>query len=153
MPKYSNKSKEKLETCHSDLQTLFHYVIRYFDCTILYGFRTSSEQFELYKQGRVLEGDLWLIEDKNKIITYKDGYQKKSKHNYNPSFAVDVVPYPIEWKNVDRMRFFVGYVLGVAQMLKAYGAMNEEITSGIDWDSDTILRDQRFNDLPHFQIK
>jgi len=153
MPKFSINSLNKLETCHNDLQTLFHYVIRYFDCTILCGHRSQSEQFELYKQGRILDGELWITENKNEVVTYKDGFCKKSQHNFEPSRAVDVVPYPIEWKNTDRMRFFIGYVLGIARMLKDYNAIDEEIVSGIDWNSNTILTDQRFRDFPHFQIK
>lgn len=153
MPNFSTRSSNKLITCHPDLQTLFSYVIKYFDCTVIFGYRTPDEQFELYKQGRVLENELWLIEDKSKIVTYKDGYQRKSKHNFEPSLAVDVVPYPIEWTNVNRMRYFIGFVKGIAQMLKAYNAIDNKIITGIDWNNNTILRDQRFKDFPHFQIK
>lgn len=135
MPKFSKRSREKLETCHVDLQTLFNYVIKYFDCTIVCGYRGKEAQ------------------DK----AFKDGFSKvefpNSKHNQCPSLAVDVVPYPIEWENVDRMRYFIGFVKGIAQMLRDYGQIEYEIVTGIDWDNDSFLKDQRFNDFPHFQIK
>ncbi len=86
----------------------------------------------------------------------KNGLSKlkypESKHNKLPSEAVDVVPYPIDWKNTPRMRFFAGVILGIAIMLKRQGKMKHCIRWGGDWDSDTDLNDQRFNDLPHFEI-
>jgi len=67
--------------------------------------------------------------------------------------AVDVVPWPIEWDNIERMKYFAGYVMGVAKMLKDYGAISHELISGLDWDNDTILKDTTFKDHPHFQLK
>jgi peptidoglycan L-alanyl-D-glutamate endopeptidase CwlK len=153
MPTFSTRSTEKLQTCHQDLQTIFNYVIKHFDCTVIHGERTPELQFELYKKGRKQVGEAWVIEDRSKVVTYKDGHIKKSKHNTSPSIAVDVMPYPIEWKNLDRARYFAGYVKGVARMLKEYGAIEHEIIWGNDWDNDTILKDQDFADIPHFQIK
>lgn len=134
MPNFSNNSKAKLATCNPELQMIFNYVIKYFDCTVICGFRDKEAQ--------------------NKA--FKDGFSKvkfpNSKHNQHPSLAIDVIPYPIEWKNVNRMRYFVGYVKGIAKMLLAYGQIDHELKTGIDWDNDTILKDQRFNDFPHFEL-
>lgn len=135
MPQYSQKSKDNLAECHQDLQTIFNYVIKYFDCTILDGHRPEEEQNEAFRKG------------------YSKLQFPDSKHNKVPSMAVDAVPYPIEWKNLDRMKFFIGFVLGVAKMLKAYGAVEHELVSGIDWDSDTFLKDTNFFDHPHFELR
>ena len=135
MPKFSESSLQKLQTCDPELQMLFNYVIKTFDCTIICGERNKEEQNKAYAGGF-------------SIVKYPN-----SKHNKKPSRAVDVVPYPIEWSNTDRMRYFIGYVKGMARMLKDYGSMEVEITTGIDWDNDTVLKDQRFLDFPHFQIK
>ena len=135
MPYFSKSSKNKLETCDPELQTLFNYVIKYFDCTIVCGIRGREEQEHAFQNG------------------FSTVQYPNSKHNSSPSEAVDVVPYPIEWENIDRMRYFIGFVKGVARMLYDYGAMEKEITTGIDWDNDTILKDQRLKDCPHFQIK
>jgi peptidoglycan L-alanyl-D-glutamate endopeptidase CwlK len=143
MPKYIKKSQDKLLTCHQDLQTVFNYVIKYFDNTVICGHRTDDEQFKLYCQGRDMPG---------KIVTYKDGVYKKSMHQQFPSMAIDVVPYPIEWSNVNRMRYFIGFVKGVAQMLYDYGAIDHLVRTGIDWDDNTTLKDQRFKDFPHFEL-
>ena len=144
MPKFSKKSISKLETCHQDLQILFSHVIKHFDCTVLHGHRTPDEQYELYKKGRTIPGD---------IVTYKNGTTNPSRHNFMPSTAVDVVPYPIDWLDFKRMRYFAGHVMGIAIMLKAYNAIESDIVCGIDWDSDTDLNDQTFMDLLHYQIK
>jgi len=143
MPKFSESSKEKLSTVHCDLQILFNEVIKEYDCTIVFGYRSPEEQRALFEQGRTKPGS---------IVTYKDGYERKSKHNQEPSFAVDVVPYPIDWDNKDRIRVFAGFVLGTYQQLKKQGKIKSNIRWGGDWDSDTILKDQRFNDFPHFEI-
>jgi peptidoglycan L-alanyl-D-glutamate endopeptidase CwlK len=128
MPKYSNRSKEKLESCHPDLQNLFNEVIKNYDCTIIEGFRSNECQEELYCQG------------KSKL---KAG---KSKHNQSPSLAIDVVPYPINWNNRIGFYHFVGYVKATADQL------NIKIRCGADWDNDNDLHDQTFFDLPHFEL-
>lgn len=66
--------------------------------------------------------------------------------------AVDSVPYPIEWENTARMKFYVGFVLGIAQMLLGYGLIDHKLISGLDWDGDTFLKDHTFRDHPHFQL-
>jgi len=134
MPNFSDSSKAKLATCNPGLQMIFDYVIRDFDCKVICGYRDKEAQ------------------DK----AFKDGFSKvkfpNSRHNYHPSNAVDVVPYPIEWENVDRMRYFIGFVKGVAKMLLKYGQLDHELRTGIDWNNNTILKDQRFNDFPHFEL-
>jgi len=50
------------------------------------------------------------------------------------------------------MRYFAGYVKGVATMLYKNGTIKSRIRWGGDWDSDTDLKDNTFNDLPHFEI-
>lgn len=152
MATFSKSSQDKLNTCHKDLQTVFNEVIKHFDCTILYGNRSIEEQQELYKIGRDLVDDKW-VENDTGIVTNCDGIKVLSEHNYNPSRAVDVVPYPIDWKDTDRMRYFIGFVLGVAYILKQKGDIENTIVSGIDWDNDTDLKDTRFVDFPHFQLK
>lgn len=160
MAKFSNSSLSKLETVHPDLQTVFCEVINHFDCTVVYGRRLAEEQFELFKKGRRKnnKGD-WIIweADSSKVVTFKDGFKKKSRHQPKAderlSDAVDVVPYPIEWNNTNRMLYFIGFVLGTARMLKAQGKITHDIISGVDWDNDTILKDHSFSDYPHFQIK
>jgi len=135
MPTFSKASKEKLEGCDPNLQILFNYVIKYFDCTIVCGERGETAQNKAFADG------------------FSTVQYPRSKHNSSPSEAVDCVPWPLQWDNINRMRYFIGFVKGVAKMLKMYGAMDVDIVTGIDWDDDTILKDQRFNDFPHFEVK
>ena len=135
MPSFSKSSKGKLESCDLELQTLFNYVIKHFDCTIVCGERDKIAQNTAYAKG------------------FSTVIYPNSKHNSSPSEAVDAVPWPIEWENTDRMRYFIGFVKGIARMLKDYGYIEREIIKGIDWDNDTVLKDTRFKDFPHFQLK
>jgi peptidoglycan L-alanyl-D-glutamate endopeptidase CwlK len=135
MPKFSKTSRGKLGTCHEDLQTIFEYVIKYFDCTIVCGHRTEEKQNAAFKKG------------------YSKVKFPNSQHNSLPSMAVDAIPWPIEWDNHDRMRYFAGYVMGIAKMLKVIGEIEHSVRWGGDWDRDTLLKDQRFIDLPHFELR
>ncbi len=131
MYRYSKSSKRKLETCDVDLQILFNEIIKHRDCTVVSGMRTPQEQLELYKKGR--------LGNKGPIVTNVDGYNKKSKHNHNPSLAADVVPYPIDWNDIDRFKEFGNFVQGVAV------GLGLKIEWGGNW--------RNFKDYPHYQIK
>ena len=144
MPEFSTRSMDRLKTCHQDLQTVFHYTVQTMDCMVVYGHRTQEEQFELYKKGRELVGDAWVVTEKSKIVTYLDGYIKKSKHNEMPSLAVDVIPYPEMWTSVTKFRQFGNYVKGVIDMLYKYGTIENVIEWGGDW---------KWKDYAHWQIK
>ncbi len=129
MPKFSKKSLSKLETCDKRLQDLFLRVVKKFDCTILEGHRSKDRQNKLFDEG------------KSKLK------YPKGKHNSLPSKAVDVAPYPIDWNDRERFTYFAGYVLGIAYQ------MGLKIRWGGDWDMDTQVKDNNFDDLPHFEIK
>lgn len=152
MAYFSDISNERLSTAHKDLQTLFNEVIKYFDCTVIYGHRTPEEQFELFKKGRELVNGEWVITDKRLVVTHLDGYNRRSKHNECPALAVDVIPYPINWEDKSRMDYFGGFVLGIATMLRKEGKIKSDIRWGHDWDGDTEVSDTKFVDRPHFQI-
>jgi len=96
MPKFSEQSLSRLSTCHRDLQRLFKTVIKHRDCTILCGYRDITAQNSLYARRKT-------------NLMYP-----KSKHNQIPALAVDVMPYPIIWDDMDGIREFAGFVQGVA---------------------------------------
>jgi len=141
MPEFSKQSANNLSSCHSDLIMLFTQLIKYYDFTVLHGHRTPQEQYELYLKGREKQGD---------IVTYKDGYENKSKHNYLPSKAVDIITYHNEkphyrWDNKDEHQYLGGLAMGMYHRLKREGL----IKSTIEWGG-------HFNSLYdpfHFQIK
>lgn len=129
MPEYSQKSKAKLASADRGLQAVFNVVIQAFDNTILCGHRPKEEQDAAFAEGR-------------SRVKWPDG-----KHNAVPSMAVDAAPYPIDWKNIKRFIYFGGFVMGVAF------ALGIKLRWGGDWDADTDLDDQSFNDYPHFELK
>lgn len=92
-------------------------------------YRSPKEQNELYQQGRTKEGN---------IVTYLDGYRKKSKHNYLPSKAFDVAfvikgTKNLEW-HPEYFKQFFNYV----------NEYDKEIKWGGNW--------RTFVDRPHFEL-
>jgi peptidoglycan L-alanyl-D-glutamate endopeptidase CwlK len=134
MPKFSQDSFSKLSTCHLDLQVLFFEIIRTFDCQVLEGYRNQADQEKAFAAG-------------NTQLHYPNG-----KHNHQPSLAVDVAPYPLDWNNTKRFYWFAGFVMGVAMRLKEEGKMSHAIRYGGDWNGDMDITDNKFQDLVHFEL-
>ena len=128
MPSFSSRSLARLNTCDERLQRVFLEVVRHVDCTILEGYRDEETQEEMVRQGK-------------SKVHWPDG-----NHNKVPSRAVDAAPYPIDWEDAGRFYMFAGYVLATANM------MGIRLRLGADWDGDFTLKDQSFNDLPHFEL-
>lgn len=128
MPKFGAGSLAQLNTCHPKLQELFKKVVEEYDCKILEGFRNKIDQDKAFNEGR-------------SKLKWPQG-----KHNRQPSIAIDVAPWPIQWNNTKRFYHFAGYVQGMAQ------SMCIEIRFGGDWDRDYDLDDQDFMDLVHFEL-
>lgn len=152
MAAYGKESLKDLNTSHPDLITLFQEVVKVFDNSILYGTRTPAEQFELFKKGRKLVNGKWVIVNKSQVVTYKNGVNTKSNHNYSPSRAVDAMPFPVDWEDVKRMCFFAGHVISIADRLFDEGKIEHRIKWGGDWDMDTNIKEETFLDLCHFEI-
>ena len=135
--KYSIKSETELSTCHPKLQRLFRAILEDgLDHSITNGHRGKEEQDEAVATGHS-----------------KTPYPL-SKHNKFPSRAIDAMPYPVEWAALDRgddlaiikVGVFAGYVLCKAKSLGI------KLRWGGDWDMDNDVRDQNFNDWPHFEL-
>lgn len=137
MPSFGPASEKRLKTCHPDIQTVLHEAIRYVDFSVLCGHRTFEEQAEAYRQGR----------------SQLDGKFKKSKHQSMPSIAVDVMPWPgvlhgvSVWQDETRYSHVIGIIMGVALV---HGV---QFRWGGDWDGDTSLKNHRFIDMPHLELK
>jgi hypothetical protein len=128
MPRFSQASRTRLETCHPDLIRIFERVILGVDCTILEGHRGKVAQNEAVRTG-------------HSHIRWPNG-----NHNSFPSRAVDAAPYPIDWDDTERFVRFAYYVLGVA------AGMGIPIRWGGDWDGDWDMTDQRLVDMPHYEL-
>ena len=136
MPKFGKRSLQILDTVDPELQAVCHELVKLYDITVISGFRSKEEQDRLILEGR------------SKLAW------PKSRHNRNrytltqpPSMAVDIAPYPIDWQDTSRFVFMAGLFLGIAH------ERGTAVRWGGDWDRDgTILTDQNFNDLPHFEL-
>ncbi len=110
------------------LQLLFKEVIKHCDCSVIRSWRSNHRQDELFRSG----------------------YSKKrggdSKHNRKPSDAVDVMPYPIDWMDRERICYFAGIVKGTAL------SMGIKTRWGGDWDQDGKTTDETFSDMAHFEL-
>jgi peptidoglycan L-alanyl-D-glutamate endopeptidase CwlK len=100
-------SKAKLAECHLDLQRLVQAVADgvsagdlatagVTDVTVLCGYRGQADQEAAFASGA------------SKV------HYPNSRHNVKPSAAVDLAPYPIDWKDRERFLVLRGYVLAKA---------------------------------------
>ena len=136
MPKYGVRSNANLETCDERLKLVGHEVIRFVDHSVIEGHRTDEKQMEYFLDGK----------------SELDGINDKSNHQYDPSRAFDLLPYPAVlnginiWGDYHRFTMFAGFVLAIG---RANGIV---LTSGIDWNRDWSMADTGFFDYPHFEL-
>lgn len=116
----SKTSIARLSTCHPQLQKLFHEVSKRHACTVLEGFRGKAAQETAKKSGKSKAG--W----------------GQSKHNFTPSLAVDAMPNPLNWSNIEAVKEFAAIVKEVAA----------ELGIPIRWGGDF----KNFFDGPHYEL-
>lgn len=140
MNKWSNKSLTKLKTCHQDLITLANEVLKIHDCSVFEGHRTKEKQDEYFNNG-------------TSRVKFPN-----SKHNKQPSMAIDLAPYkpgadPYDMENV---LFFAGIVVAVADRLYRSGLMTHKLRWGGNWstkaDHPFAFDTNRFFDGIHFEL-
>jgi len=136
MPHFSEISRQRLASCHSDLRRLFDHVILEYDCTIVCGYRDKEAQEKAFREGK------------------SQLHYPHSKHNTYPSVAIDAVPYEsggVDWGKTQSAHF-AGYVKGIADQLYRMGVMKHKLRCGVDWDSDNDIDDTKFWDAGHFEL-
>lgn len=125
---FGQRSQQKIRTLHPDLKLLVYRGIKLFDFSVVWGYRDEKTQNALF-----LAGDSQLQWD-------------KSQHNKTPSLAFDADPFPIDYENLKRYYFMAGIFKGIASEIGI------KLRWGGDWNSNNIFRDNKFNDLGHFEI-
>lgn len=120
MPTFSKKSLEKLATVDRRLYDICSEAIKYTDFAVICGHRNEQDQNLAYETG-----------------TSKLQWPN-SKHNTSPSQAVDIVPYPIDWKDIERFK-------RLAIVMKKAAS---DLQIGISWGGDW----KRFKDYPHWEL-
>jgi peptidoglycan L-alanyl-D-glutamate endopeptidase CwlK len=120
MPSFSAKSKASLAKARPELQKLFAAVILEIDCTVLDSERGKAAQEKAFKAGN------------------SKAHFGQSPHNFTPSIAVDVVPYPLDWDDIAAFK-----KLGAVVKRKA-----KELGIPISWGGDW----RSLKDFPHYEL-
>ncbi len=128
MPKFGATSRHRLNGVDPRLQEILNEAIKIVDFSVLESFRDQETQNAMFRDGK-------------SKLRWPD-----SKHNRRPSLAADIAPYPIDWNDIRRFDRLSGVIFGIAHSLKI------QVRWGGDWDRDWDLFDNRFNDLPHFEL-
>jgi len=117
-----------LQECHMDLQVVCQQAIKFYDFSVIEGYRGELTQERYYRNG-------------TSQLRYPN-----SKHNQHPSLAVDLAPWPTLYSDKDQMFLLAGIFLSTAN------SMGVKIRWGGDWDGDWEMTDQKFVDLHHFEL-
>ena len=136
MPAFSKNSLAKLATCHPALVQIMNRAIIEFDFSVICGHRGKEDQDAAVARGA----------SKTPWPT--------SKHNKNPSHAVDIVPYPAPkteagWKDPE-------YLAKQRSLAKIVLRIADELYIPIRWggdfnmDGDKTVTDSW--DMPHFEL-
>jgi hypothetical protein len=141
MPSFGTDSRRELDTCCPELVKTLEIVVIEFDVSVLEGRRSWARQAELFRQNKTKVGPGDSDHNPPKL---SDGTEDPDWL----SNAVDVAPYPIDWKDAKRFIYMAGLIIGVGRTL------GFDLGWGGNWDEDQIIiDDQNFDDLPHFWYK
>jgi len=125
MYRFGKRSRERLKGVKPELVNVLNELIKIMDVTIIEGLRSQERQDEL--------------------VAKAASKTKYSKHIQGR--AVDLAPYPIDWKDRERFHYMGGMLRGIAQN------MGVDVRWGGDWDSDGEIKDNHFDDLVHIELK
>lgn len=107
---------------------------RGFTCKMISGHRSPADQFALFKKGRKVVANKWVIANRAEVVTFKDGFVQLSRHNYLPSTAIDIGIFNEAGKYVPDAALYQH--VGQAKKL------------GLEWGGDW----KGFRDMPHLEI-
>ena len=132
---FGARSKEHLATVHPDLVAVACEALHAapFDLTVTCGRRSKEDQEQAVRDGR-------------SKVHWPHGNHNVA-HEGELARALDIHPYPVDFKDTRRYYILAGIMLAVAV---EHGV---KLRWGGDWDGDGTLTDQTFNDLPHFEIR
>lgn len=129
MREFSQAEETKLASCDPLLQELVRSVNEVFPLVVVYGHRDELEQEKAVKNG------------------FSKVHFPDSKHNSLPSEAVDLAPWPLNWN--DKEKFIEMYRI----VMETADKLGIKIRAGADFNEDGDLKNDRFVDLPHFELK
>lgn len=118
---FGKRSLAVRDELHPDLQKVVDEASKEINCSLICGYRGKEDQDKAYSEGK-------------SKLKYPN-----SRHNSKPSEAVDMVPFPCDWRNI---RSFKEMAIAVKEAAK-------RVDVEIEWGGDfkTLV------DMPHFQLK
>lgn len=141
MPELSEFSLNNLKTCRPEIVETITFVAMEYDIRVLEGRRSWARQAERLAQGKSTKAP---GESKHNPPKLPDGTEDQNWL----SDAVDVAPYPIDWKDARRFIYMAGLIIGIGR------ALGYDFRWGGNWNEDQIfIDDQNFDDLPHIEYK
>jgi peptidoglycan L-alanyl-D-glutamate endopeptidase CwlK len=156
MNKFGKTSRERLETCHPDLILIMDEAIKIsrVDFGITQGARNFSTQLGYF------------LENKSKLDPRIASNKERAKHVVGSGWrelseAVDIYVYHSDRElrkklayDIPSLAYVAGIVIATATRLYNEGKISHVVRWGGNWDRDgVILADQKFDDLPHFELR
>jgi peptidoglycan L-alanyl-D-glutamate endopeptidase CwlK len=121
MPKFSKKSAGILKRADPDLQRVANEAIKEYDFSVICSVRSKQEQTRAYNAGK---------------SRAKWG---QSPHNFEPSLAIDIGPYPLDWNDLAAFERLGTVFLKHATKLGVSLEWGKHFTGLVDY--------------PHFQLR
>lgn len=117
---WDSRSLGELTRTHPDLVKVLDAARQRIDFKVIQSTRSQEQQELDFKDGR------------------SHAHWGQSAHDFSPSYAVDCIPVPLDWKNIKSF-------IAVADVVKACAKeLNISVTYGGDWIS--------IKDYPHFEL-
>lgn len=132
MANFGSHSMTQYATLDPRLQNVLHEAIKYYDFTILVGYRNEEDQNHAFAEG--LSTKKW----------------PDSTHNVLPSRGVDLSPYPADWS--DKKEAIARFAILAGVMKVSAAICGVKIRWGADWNRNWDPRDEKFLDWGHFEV-
>ena len=129
MAKFGRESERNLAGVHPALVAVCRAAIEAMDFTVLDGVRTPEEQAINVARGKSKTLN-------SKHLPQPDGY----------SHAVDLAPWPVNWRDTEMFVFLAGVMWACAFQ------QGVKLRWGGNWDMDNSTLDERFRDFGHFEL-
>ncbi|OOH91844.1 peptidase M15 [Pasteurellaceae bacterium 15-036681] len=124
--KFGKRSEENLNGVHKDLVKVARRALELseIDFTVIEGVRSKAKQKRLYIQGAT----------------------KTMNSRHLTGHAIDIVPYPVDWNDLEKFGKLAKAMFAAANELKI------PIRWGGDWNRNGRSDDEKFYDGPHFEL-
>lgn len=124
--RFSQRSLSNLKGVHADLVKVVRRALEIseLDFTVIEGVRTKERQAQLFKQGAT----------------------KTMNSRHLTGHAVDIVPYPLDWNDLEKFGKLAKAMFQASKELKI------PIRWGGDWNRNGRSDDEKFYDGPHFEL-